>query len=71
MVLNDLKQNVIDLLNKSQLPIDAIYYVMREIMQEVDLTYNKILEEEKKQKEDGIKVEEVKETEADNKEKEE
>lgn len=46
MLLKDLKDNVINMLNTSNLPIDAIYYVMREIMMEVELTYNKLVQEE-------------------------
>ena len=47
MLLADTKQNVIDVLNASNLPIDAIYYVMREVMFEVEQTYNQVLQKEK------------------------
>ena len=47
MLLADTKQNVIDILNASNLPIDAIYYVMKEVMFEVEQTYNRILQQEK------------------------
>ena len=47
MLLADTKQNVIDILNASGLPIDAIYYVMREVMFEIEQTYNKVLQQEK------------------------
>ena len=49
MVLNDLKQNIINMLNESRISIDAIYYVVREVMQEVETAYNRVLEEEKMQ----------------------
>lgn len=46
MILNDLKMHIIEELNKSNLSIDAIYYVMKEVLQEVESTYNRILSEE-------------------------
>jgi len=50
MLLNDTKQQVIDILNSSNLPIDAIYYVMKEVLQEIEITYNKALIEEREAK---------------------
>lgn len=47
MLLNDTKQDIINILNSSNLPIDAIYYVVREVLQEVEATYNKVLAEER------------------------
>ena len=63
MVLNDLKQNIINMLNESHISIDAIYYVVREVMQEVEAAYNRVLEEEKAQAAQQPKIEEVKEEE--------
>ena len=48
MLLNDLKQDIIGKLNNSNLPIDAIYYVMREVLLEVETTYNEVLQQETK-----------------------
>lgn len=64
MVLNDLKQNIINMLNESRISIDAIYYVVREVMQEVEVAYNRVLEEEKMQAAQQPKIEEVKEEES-------
>ena len=64
MVLNDLKQNIINMLNESRISIDAIYYVVREVMQEVEAAYNRVLEEEKMQAAQQPKIEEVKEEES-------
>lgn len=50
MLLADTKQKVIDILNASNLPIDAIYYVMREVMVDVESTYNRVLQEEENAK---------------------
>lgn len=47
MLLNDTKQQVIDVLNASNLPIDAIYYVMKEVLQEVEQTYSRALAKER------------------------
>ena len=46
MLLADTKTKVVQILNASGLPIDAIYYVMREVMYEVENAYQKALEEE-------------------------
>lgn len=46
MILNDLKNQIITYLNESNLAIDGIYYVMREVMQEVEATYNQVLQQE-------------------------
>lgn len=50
MLLADTKQKVIDILNSSNLPIDAIYYVMKEVMIDVEQTYNRVLREEENAK---------------------
>lgn len=50
MLLADTKQKVIDVLNTSNLPIDAIYYVMKEVMIDVEQTYNRVLREEENAK---------------------
>ena len=50
MLLADTKQRVIDILNASNLPIDAIYYVMKEVMVDVESTYNRVLQEEENAK---------------------
>ena len=64
MVLNDLKQKIIVMLNESRLPIDGIYYVTREVMQEVEMAYNQALQQEKQQQaNNNVTVEEVKEEE--------
>ena len=50
MLLADTKQKVIDILNASNLPIDAIYYVMKEVMVDGESTYNRVLQEEENAK---------------------
>mgnify|MGYP006988842635 CR=1 FL=1 len=46
MILNDLRKNISDLINESQLPIDAVYYVMKDIMSEIITIYNQQIEME-------------------------
>lgn len=48
MILNDLKDKVISTINESKLPIDAVYYVMKDIMTEIAVAYSQAIEEEKK-----------------------
>lgn len=46
MILNDLRKNISDLINESQLPIDAVYYVMKDVMSEIITIYNQQIEME-------------------------
>lgn len=46
MVLNDFKNNIIKVINESSLTIDAIYYVMKDIMGDIIEQYNLTLQKE-------------------------
>ena len=46
MLLNDLKNQIVKTINDSNLSIDAIYYVMKDIMNEVISQYNIVLQQE-------------------------
>ena len=46
MVLNDFKNNIIKVINESSLTIDAIYYVMKDIMGDIIEQYNLTLQQE-------------------------
>lgn len=50
MLLDDFKNNIIKNIQESNLPIDAIYFVLRDIMHEVIDNYNQVLEQEKNAK---------------------
>ena len=50
MILNDLRVNITKVLNQSGLSIDVIYYVMKDIMNEVTNLYNQQLQLEQQQK---------------------
>ena len=49
MILNDLRVNITKVLNQSGLSIDVIYYVMKDIMNEVTNLYNQQLQLEQQQ----------------------
>ena len=43
MDLDDLKQNIFKNINEAQLPIDSVYYLMKDITTEIQQAYNKYL----------------------------
>ena len=64
MLLQDLRQEITNLINQSNLPIDAVYYVMKDIMNEVVEIYNQQLQQEQaeaaaQQSESEVKAEEI------------
>lgn len=46
MILNDFKNQLIKIINDSNLTIDAIYYVMKDIMNDIATQYNLVLQQE-------------------------
>ena len=49
MILRDMRKKVEDIINQSGLPIDAIYFVLKDILNEVTEIYNnEIAKEEMK-----------------------
>ena len=46
MILNDFKNQIIEVINSSNLTIDGIYYVMKDIMNDIVIQYNTILQKE-------------------------
>lgn len=50
MTLRDTEQNIIQIINESKLPIDAIYFIIKSIMQDISEKYFEscYLEEQKK-----------------------
>lgn len=68
MQLENLKTEIINTINAANLPIDAIYYVFKDIMGEITATYSQTLQQEaiekqKQQEEQNKKEEENKEQE--------
>ncbi len=40
MILRDLEQKIVKVINESGLPIDAIYFIMKSLMAEIEQRYN-------------------------------
>lgn len=40
MLLRDLEQKIVKVINESGLPIDAIYFIMKSLMTEIEQKYN-------------------------------
>lgn len=40
MLLRDLEQKIVKVINESGLPIDAIYFIMKSLMAEIEQRYN-------------------------------
>ncbi len=64
--IENVRQNIIDVINNSQLPIGVIYYLFKDISKEVADEYKRSLSFEQQQK----KEQELKEQEENNNEKE-
>lgn len=74
MILNDFKDKLITDINTSGLSIDAIYFVMKDLMNDITNQYNLILQQEHAAAVQKIEPTDLKESEteaAENKEKEE
>lgn len=54
LVLRDFRKKCEDIINNSGLPIDAVYYILKDIFEEVTNIYNQemIKEDENKKKEE-------------------
>ena len=50
MLLRDLEQKIVKVINESGLPIDAIYFIMKSLMTEIENKYFSLCEEEDTQK---------------------
>lgn len=64
MVLRDLRKNIEDIVNQSNLSIDCIYFVFKDLMNEIENIYNQEIQREfieqqkKNDEEDNNKEEE-------------
>lgn len=50
MILRDFRKQIEDIINQSGLPIDAIYFVLKDILNEVSEIYNNEITKEEMQK---------------------
>ena len=63
MILRDLRKNIEDIVNQSNLSIDCIYFVFKDLMNEIENVYNQEIQREfieqqkKKDEEDNNKEE--------------
>lgn len=64
----ELKNQFFELINNSQLPISNVYYLFKDIMQELTEFYNKILADELKQAQEELQKENEKAVSAETKE---
>ena len=46
MVLRDLRKNIEDIVNQSNLSIDCIYFVFKDLMNEIENVYNQEIQRE-------------------------
>ena len=49
LVLKNLRKQIEDLINNSELPIDAVYFVLKDILNEVTQIYENVIREEELQ----------------------
>lgn len=61
MILRNVEKQIVDVINNSGMPIDAIYYLLKSIMADVTVQYEKQIEMEENQaaaaqKDDSDKV---------------
>lgn len=49
MILRNVEKQIIDVINNSGMPIDAIYYLLKSIMADVTVQYEKQIEMEENQ----------------------
>lgn len=63
MILRDLRKNIEDIVNQSKLSIDCIYFVFKDLMNEIENIYNQelqkeFIEQQKKKEEENNNKEE-------------
>ena len=63
MVLRDLRKNIEDIVNQSNLSIDCIYFVFKDLMNEIENVYNQeiqreFIEQQKRKEEENNNKEE-------------
>ena len=49
MILRDFRKQIEDIINQSSLPIDAIYFILKDILNEVTQIYENVAKEEELQ----------------------
>lgn len=57
--IEQVRNNIVSVINNSNMPIGVIYYVMKDIMSEIELSYQKVLvakdeDEDAKDEDEGM-----------------
>ena len=55
--IEQVRNNIVSVINNSNMPIGVIYYVMKDIMLEIELSYQKVLvakDEDAKDEDEGM-----------------
>ena len=52
MVLNNFRKEIIETINRSELSIDCVYFVLKDIMSDVVVQYNQLIDEEQKKQDE-------------------
>lgn len=50
LMLNNLKQQIVNLIGESRLPIDAVYFILKDIYIEIETLYQQEIIKEQQQK---------------------
>lgn len=50
--MNELKQQLLNICNESKLPLEAIYFIVKDLYRDVEDTFNNALLQQKKEKEE-------------------
>ena len=55
--IEQVRNNIVSVINNSNMPIGVVYYVMKDIMSEIELSYQKVLvakDEDAKNEDEGM-----------------
>ena len=55
--IEQVRNNIVSVINNSNMPIGVVYYVMKDIMSEIELSYQKVLvakDEDIKEEDEGM-----------------
>lgn len=63
LVIEDVKAQIIDTINHSGLPISVVYYIMKDVMYDLDANYTNYIEQARKQLQMAAPAEEMTEVE--------
>lgn len=60
LVIEDLKMDIIDKLNQSNLPISIAYYVLKDVMNELSINYDNYITQARKQEQVNAAIQSAK-----------